>query len=216
MADVRRAARGLRTKVPGFGLQTLLDHCQIWCVPKPAFYFDQAIESIASHGGKIRRLSTSGNMPATVDILLAHGGIGLITDHLSQAHCQNGSWLRPSTASRRPASITCWLAPAAASRICSAPSWKSRRRRSMRAPPPRRSDRFQLGNARPAQQARLGARVRQGAVHACGVVPHDQIVHLPCMRVDELPLRGMFGQLLQQCAPCSTGHPMMWEAWPDK
>ncbi|XUK91981.1 LysR substrate-binding domain-containing protein [Bordetella pertussis] len=91
MADVRRAARGLRTKVPGFGLQTLLDHCQIWCVPKPAFYFDQAIESIASHGGKIRRLSTSGNMPATVDILLAHGGIGLITDHLSQAHCQNGS-----------------------------------------------------------------------------------------------------------------------------
>lgn len=76
---------------PGFGLQTLLDHCQIWCVPKPAFYFDQAIESIASHGGKIRRLSTSGNMPATVDILLAHGGIGLITDHLSQAHCQNGS-----------------------------------------------------------------------------------------------------------------------------
>lgn len=78
-------------KFPDLGLQTLLDHCHLWCVPKPAFYFDQAIESIASRGGKIRHLSTSGNMAATVDILLAHGGIGLITDHLSQLHRDNGT-----------------------------------------------------------------------------------------------------------------------------
>lgn len=66
--------------------QELLDRCSVWCVPRPTSHFELAIASIEKNGGVIRNLNTSNNMPATLELVLAGAGIGLITDQLSATH----------------------------------------------------------------------------------------------------------------------------------
>src|SRR5580693_7813091 len=53
----------------------------------------------------------------------------------------------------------------------------------------------------PAQVVELGA-----AVHGAAVVPDDEIVQPPAMGVDELPLRGMGEEFLDQRAAVGFGH----------
>ena len=63
------------------------------------------------------------------------------------------------------------------------------------------ADRGALHVALPAQVVELGA-----AVHGAAVVPDDEIVHPPAVGVDELPLRGVGEELLDQRAAVGFGH----------
>src|SRR5215470_6009614 len=58
-----------------------------------------------------------------------------------------------------------------------------------------------------AHVARLALVVAARAVHHLAVVPHDQIPHAPLVRVDELRLRGVLGEVLQENARLRHRHP---------
>lgn len=64
-------------------MQELLDRHPLWCVPKPTGHFELSLGSIKDRGGRFRQLNTSNNMAATVEIIVAGGGIGLLTDKLT-------------------------------------------------------------------------------------------------------------------------------------
>src|SRR4030095_9314402 len=50
----------------------------------------------------------------------------------------------------------------------------------------------------PAHVARLAGRERPPAMPGLAGVPDDEVVHLPLVRIDELALRGVLGQIAQQ------------------
>src|SRR5215813_2076007 len=50
----------------------------------------------------------------------------------------------------------------------------------------------------PAHVARLVGRERAGAVHGLAVVPHDEVADPPLVRIDELALGGVLGQVAQE------------------
>src|SRR5262249_59843998 len=55
--------------------------------------------------------------------------------------------------------------------------------------------------APPAPIVELGS-----PVHRAAIVPHHEIVDPPAMGIDELPLRRVRGQLIDQCATLVLGH----------
>ncbi len=66
------------------------------------------------------------------------------------------------------------------------------------------ADRGALHVALPAQIVELGA-----AVHGAAIVPDDEIVDAPAMGVDELPLRGVGDEFVDQRTPLGSGMPKM-------
>ena len=52
-----------------------------------------------------------------------------------------------------------------------------------------------------ADVAHFGAVEAAGAVHRRAVVPHDEVVGPPCVRIDERARRRMLGQVAQEHAP---------------
>jgi hypothetical protein len=53
----------------------------------------------------------------------------------------------------------------------------------------------------PAQVVELGS-----TVHGAAIVPHDEVVQAPTMRVDELPLGRMRDELVDQCPALVIRH----------
>src|SRR5262245_21109681 len=54
--------------------------------------------------------------------------------------------------------------------------------------------------------ARLPLVVAPAAMHGLAVVPHDEVVELPLVRVDEARLRGVLGEIAQQDARIGHRH----------
>jgi hypothetical protein len=50
-------------------------------------------------------------------------------------------------------------------------------------------------------------------VHGAAVVPDDEVVHTPAVGVDELPLRGVGDELVDQRAAVLLRQPKMRPAW---
>lgn len=71
-------------------VQAMLDRYPLWCVPRPTWHFELALDSLRSRGATIRRLNTCNNLPAMAEIVLAGAGIGLLTDHLTEDHRRQG------------------------------------------------------------------------------------------------------------------------------
>ncbi|NYT22587.1 LysR family transcriptional regulator [Alcaligenaceae bacterium] len=90
-------------------IQALLDKLPVWCLPRPAAHFEAALDSLRSRGGVIKYLNTSNNLPATMDIIAAGAGIGLLTNCLSAAHRKAGT-LVPAFRNVHPPAIEFFIA----------------------------------------------------------------------------------------------------------
>src|SRR5262245_27655694 len=67
-------------------------------------------------------------------------------------------------------------------------------------------DRFDPVQDRAMHQSPGRGIVRQRSMHHTAVVPHEQIADLPFVVVDDLPARGVGGQLLDKGATLGCGH----------
>jgi DNA-binding transcriptional LysR family regulator len=90
-------------------IQEKLDRFPLWCAPKPTGHFEVSVKSIQDQGGVIKRLNTSNNMPAMVDIIVEGGGIGLLTDRTTK-YQRDAGHLVPAFGDLVPPSLEFYIA----------------------------------------------------------------------------------------------------------
>jgi DNA-binding transcriptional LysR family regulator len=78
------------TDEPG-AIQALLNAQPLWCVPKPSYYFSQALDGLRHAGATPRRVNTINNMAAAQEVALAGGGIALIGTEQARPFFESGA-----------------------------------------------------------------------------------------------------------------------------